>query len=41
MKASNKKLIPRHIRNKHAKSMRTLLKNKRAKGINASMICLS
>ena len=41
MRASNKKLIPKHIRNKYAKEMRKLLKNKRAKGINANMICLS
>lgn len=41
MKASNKSLTPRNIRNKHAKDFRRLLKNKRAKRINAKMICLS
>ena len=29
MKASNKKLIPRHIRNKYAKEMRKMLKNQK------------
>ena len=38
MKASNKKLTPKHIRNKYAKMTRTMLKNERVKGINAKMI---
>jgi hypothetical protein len=41
MKASNKKLIPKNIRNKHSKSFRTLLKNKRIKRITAKMLWLS
>lgn len=40
MKASNKKLTPKNIRNKHAKSMRRLLKNKRIR-VTAKTICLS
>ena len=36
----SKKLIPKHIRNKHAKEMRKLLKNKGIK-VNAKSICLS
>lgn len=31
MKQSNKKLVPKNIRNKHAKEMRKLLKNNRIK----------
>jgi len=38
MKASNKKLVPKHVRNKHAKEMRKMLKNEGVKGINAKMI---
>lgn len=41
MKVSNKKLIPKNIRNKHAKDFRTLLKNKRTKNITAQMLWLS
>ena len=37
MKTSNKKLVPRHIRNKHAKSMRRMLKNRRKK-VSAKII---
>lgn len=40
MKTSNKKLKPKNIRNKHAKEMRELLKNKKIK-VNAKVICLS
>jgi hypothetical protein len=31
MKKSNKKLTPKHIRNKHAKEIRKMLKNKKQK----------
>jgi uncharacterized protein YajQ (UPF0234 family) len=37
MKASNKKLVPKHIRNKHAKEIRKLLKNKKMK-VSAKII---
>ncbi len=40
MRASNKKLTPKNIRNKHAKDMRETLKNKGTK-VNAKSICLS
>jgi hypothetical protein len=39
-KTKKKKLIPKYIRNKHAKEMRKLLKNKRIK-VDAKAICLS
>ncbi len=37
MKASNKKLVPKHRRNKHAKEIRKILKNKKRK-VSASII---
>jgi hypothetical protein len=37
MKASNKKLKPRNIRNKHAKAYREMLKNKKQK-VSAKII---
>jgi len=40
MKQSNKKLTPKNIRNKHAKEMRKLLKNKGIK-VSAQIIYYS
>jgi len=39
-KTKKKKLIPKNVRNKHAKEMRELLKNKKIK-VNSKSICLS
>jgi hypothetical protein len=41
MASKKKKIKPKNIRNKHAKQMREILKNKKCKGINAKVICLS
>jgi hypothetical protein len=40
-KTQNKKLTPKHIRNKRAKEMRTFLKNKRFKRITARAIAMT
>lgn len=39
-KTKYKKMVPRYVRNKHMKEMRTLLKNK-GKCVNAKSLCLS